>query len=79
MFLVINNKERKTGVEPAALSLGSRLSRDYQLMLPHLTMLTITTKQTTTQSGRRESNPRPSAWEADALPTELLPLFYTSH
>lgn|GEM_PF-4606853 len=25
-------------------------------------------------SGRRESNPRPSAWEADALPTELLPL-----
>ena len=25
-------------------------------------------------SGRRVSNPRPSAWEADALPTELLPL-----
>ena len=25
------------------------------------------------QSGRRGSNPRPSAWEADALPTELLP------
>ena len=25
-------------------------------------------------SGRRDSNPRPSAWEADALPTELLPL-----
>ena len=25
-------------------------------------------------SGRRESNPRPSAWEADALPAELLPL-----
>jgi hypothetical protein len=24
-------------------------------------------------SGRRDSNPRPSAWEADALPTELLP------
>jgi hypothetical protein len=24
-------------------------------------------------SGRRGSNPRPSAWEADALPTELLP------
>ncbi len=24
------------------------------------------------QSGRRASNPRPSAWEADALPTELL-------
>src|SRR5579863_5219788 len=25
------------------------------------------------ESGRRASNPRPSAWEADALPTELLP------
>ena len=25
-------------------------------------------------SGKRDSNPRPSAWEADALPTELLPL-----
>ncbi len=24
-------------------------------------------------SGRRDSNSRPSAWEADALPTELLP------
>src|SRR5436309_9647860 len=26
-----------------------------------------------TLSGRRGSNPRPSAWEADALPTELRP------
>ena len=26
-------------------------------------------------SGKRDSNPRPSAWEADALPTELLPHF----
>ena len=25
------------------------------------------------KSGRRGSNPRPSAWKADALPTELLP------
>lgn len=25
------------------------------------------------KSGRRDSNPRPSAWEADALPTELVP------
>ena len=24
-------------------------------------------------SGKRDSNPRPSAWKADALPTELLP------
>ena len=27
------------------------------------------------KSGRRGSNPRPSAWKADALPTELLPQF----
>ena len=26
-------------------------------------------------SGRRGSNPRPLAWKANALPTELLPLF----
>ena len=25
-------------------------------------------------SGKRGSNPRPSAWKADALPTELFPL-----
>ena len=25
-------------------------------------------------SGKRVSNPRPAAWEAAALPTELLPL-----
>ena len=27
-------------------------------------------------SGRRGSNPRPSAWKADALSTELLPQHY---
>ena len=27
-------------------------------------------------SGKRDSNPRPSAWEADALPTELLPQIF---
>jgi hypothetical protein len=25
------------------------------------------------KSGKRDSNPRPSAWKADALPTELFP------
>ncbi len=29
-------------------------------------------------SGKRDSNPRPSAWEANALPTELLPQKTTS-
>ena len=28
------------------------------------------------KSGRRDSDPRPSAWKADALPTELLPHIY---
>ena len=27
-------------------------------------------------SGKRDSNPRPLAWEANALPTELLPRLY---
>ena len=27
-------------------------------------------------SGKRGSNSRPSAWKADALPTELLPPFF---
>ena len=30
-------------------------------------------------SGKRDSNPRPSAWEADALPTELLPQKYNTN
>ena len=30
-------------------------------------------------SGRRDSNSRPSAWKADALPTELHPLFEISN
>ena len=29
----------------------------------------------TPPSGKRGSNPRPLAWEANALPTELLPRF----
>jgi hypothetical protein len=29
-------------------------------------------------SGKRDSDSRPSAWEADALPTELLPLVATN-
>ena len=32
-------------------------------------------KKNVRKSGRRDSNPRPSAWKADALPTELLPQF----
>ena len=30
-----------------------------------------------TWSGKRDSNPQPSAWKADALPIELFPLTYS--
>lgn len=33
-------------------------------------------KQGNEESGRRDSNPRPLAWEANVLPTELLPLLF---
>ena len=34
----------------------------------------LTSHRNCKKSGRRDSNSRPSAWKADALPTELLPL-----
>src|SRR5690606_9198741 len=40
---------------------------------PPVTCSRLPTHGSRHQSGRRGSNPRPSAWEADALPTELLP------
>ena len=40
--------------------------------LPHLATLVLA-QQYFKKSGRRGSNPRPSAWKADALSTELLP------
>src|SRR5688572_28060102 len=51
--------EPLAGFEPATSSLPRRCST------PEL--------QGRYWSGRRDSNPRPSAWKADALPTELLP------
>ena len=42
-----------------------RWQQGQQAIRPHL--------QAFLRSGRRVSNPRPSAWEADALPTELRP------
>ena len=51
--------EPMTGIEPVTSSLPRKRST------PEL--------HRQKQSGRRNSNPRPSAWKADALPTELLP------
>lgn len=49
------------GIEPSTFSLPRKHS--------------TTELQRLTWSGRRDSNPRPSAWKADALPTELLPQY----
>ena len=54
-----------TGIEPVTSSLPRKrstpeLHRQFHLFFKK-------------KSGRRDSNSRPSAWKADALPTELLP------
>ncbi len=51
--------EPLTGIEPVTSSLPRRCSTA-ELQGPKW-------------SGKRDSNPRPSAWKADALPTELFP------
>ena len=53
------------------------ISRDMKLR-PYIRWLSLTTTCSYAQgarqwSGKRGSNPQPSAWEADALPIELLP------
>ena len=55
-----------SGFEPEASSLPRKRSTPelYRHFLEYIINL----------SGRRGSNPRHSAWKADALPTELLPL-----
>ena len=53
-----------TGIEPVTSSLPRKRST------PELHRLNIAL------SGRRDSNPRPSALKADALATELLPLVF---
>ena len=49
------------GIEPAASSLPRRCST------------TELHQQAANKSGRRDSNPPPLAWKANALPNELLP------
>ena len=50
-----------TGIEPVTSSLPRKCS---------------TSELHRHKSGRRDSNPRPTAWKAVALPTELRPLIY---
>ena len=56
------------GIEPGTSSLPRMRST------PELQRLKGLPGFDSSSSGRRDSNPRPSAWKADALPTELLPL-----
>ncbi len=62
------------GIEPTTSSLPRKCSTP-ELRQPN-SLERIINKS---QSGRRGSNPRPTAWKAVALPTELLPLIYTLH
>ena len=59
--LGLGGGERKTGFEPAYAAIIYAVAGS----IPVFRL----------KSGKRGSNPRPSAWEADALPTELFPQF----
>ena len=56
--------------EPCPLAL---YSVSLPLSVPSFTVASLYRRAPSGKSGRRVSNPRPSAWEADALPTELRP------
>ena len=49
----------------------------YQSAVKLIQPQTANCRLQTEKSGRRGSNPRPTAWKAVALPTELLPLMFT--
>jgi hypothetical protein len=57
------------GIEPVTSSLPRKRST------PELRRLGKRPLGSSISSGRRGSNPRPAAWKAAALPTELLPLY----
>jgi hypothetical protein len=58
-----------TGLEPAASGVTDRHSNRLSYSPPSMSA----PYQIPNQSGRPDSNRRPSAWQADALPTELRP------
>ena len=64
--------EPKAGFEPATSSLP-RMRSTPELLGHSNSKLS---SQRKLWSGRRDSNSRHSAWKADALPTELLPLIF---
>jgi hypothetical protein len=67
------------GFEPAASALPRKCSTPelYGLKDGNLKIQRILKDSLKDWSGRRVSNPQPSAWKADALPIELHPLYET--
>ena len=68
--------EPTTGIEPVTSSLPRKCSTPELHGLNWIGFQLKSAQSSggkTKISGRRDSNPRPSAWKADALPTELLP------
>jgi hypothetical protein len=65
--------EPMTGIEPVTPSLPRKYSTPelHRLVTSYIFFISEVLKL---MSGRRGSNPRPAAWKAAALPTELLPL-----
>src|SRR4249919_3019035 len=62
-----------TGFEPVYTALQAVASP-----LGHPTVEALQVVAWTSPSGRRDSNPRPSPWQGDALPTALRPLSRTT-
>ena len=76
--------EPMTGIEPVTFSLPRKrstpeLHRPISLFCGRPTTMPTHHSPSQTSSGRRGSNPRPTAWKAVALPTELLPRFSTNN
>ena len=63
--------EPMTGLEPVTPSLPWKCSTSWATSAYPIAIKYAS--QPENGSGRRDSNPRPSAWKADALPTELRP------
>ena len=64
--------ERKTNLRYT--SVGKRGSLRLRCASPRVNFSPLSSFHCSLKSGRRGSNPPPSAWKADALPNELLPL-----
>ena len=73
-FWILNNLDLIEGYLKVKYTFLAYLQMGlYCLTLPYQFVRILVQSIIHDGSGRRGSNPRPSAWKADALPTELLP------